>query len=163
MTEEEKSAKAVLDAYREKGLKISVAESCTGGLVAANLTAFAGSSDVFERGFVTYSNEAKEQLLGVPKHLIEEQGAVSADVAEAMAAGSLKGSLSDVAVSVTGIAGPGGATGLKPVGLVYFGLARRGAQPQHFKEVFSGDRTDVRRAATTKALSLFLFALEVSG
>src|SRR5690348_6518081 len=115
----------VLDRYRATRLRLATAESCTGGLIAACLTEIAGSSDVVERGFVTYSNAAKQELLGVPRLLIETQGAVSSEVAEAMATGALAHSLADVAVSVTGVAGPGGGSALKPVGLVHFGVARR--------------------------------------
>jgi nicotinamide-nucleotide amidase len=116
-------AKDVLEAAKIGGLKIATAESCTGGLVAAALTAIAGSSEVFERGFVTYSNEAKSDLLGVDPDLIAEHGAVSAPVALAMALGALDNSRADIAVSITGIAGPGGGSAEKPVGLVIFGIA----------------------------------------
>ncbi len=112
-------AAGLLADMRAKGLKIAVAESCTGGLVCAALTEVAGSSDVFERGFVSYSNAAKAELLGVPEALIVEYGAVSAQVAEAMARGALDHSQADIGVSVTGIAGPGGGSDEKPVGLVY--------------------------------------------
>lgn len=144
----------LLDRYRRAGLKIATAESCTGGLVAAALTAIAGSSDVVERGFVTYTNEAKEQQLGVPRLALLSYGAVSEPVARAMAAGALRESLADVAVSVTGIAGPGGATADKPVGLVHFGLARRGHEILAERHVFPGDRDAVRAAALTTALAL---------
>ncbi len=107
-----------------------------------------------ERGFITYSNEAKAGLLGVPAELIEDVGAVSAEVAEAMAAGALGASAADVAVSATGIAGPGGATPSKPVGLVYLGICRRGATAAHERHVFPGDRAAVRRAAVAAALDL---------
>ena len=147
-------AETLLDAYRRAGLKIATAESCTGGLIAATLTEIAGSSDVVERGFVTYSNEAKTELLGVPAALISEVGAVSAEVAEAMAAGALATSAAEVAVSATGIAGPGGATAGKPVGLVYLGVCRRGAAAAHERHVFPGDRAAVRRAAVAAALDL---------
>src|SRR5580698_10606896 len=105
---------------------LATAESCTGGLIAGALTEIAGSSDVVERGFVTYSNAAKTELLGVPAALIDTEGAVSEPVARRMAEGALAHSAADLAVSVTGIAGPGGGTDKKPVGLVWFGLARRG-------------------------------------
>ena len=149
-----KKAEALLDAYRRAGLKIATAESCTGGLIAATLTEIAGSSDVVERGFVTYSNEAKTELLGVPAAVIAQAGAVSAEVAEAMAEGALEASAADVAVSATGIAGPGGATTNKPVGLVYLGICRRGAPAAHERHVFAGDRAAVRRAAVAAALDL---------
>src|SRR5271156_6169715 len=118
-------AMTVLDACRIARLTLATAESCTGGMVAAALTDIAGSSDVVERGFVTYSNAAKNQLLGVPADLIDAHGAVSAEVAAAMAEGAIANAPVDLAVSVTGIAGPGGATPTKPVGLVLICLARR--------------------------------------
>ncbi len=149
-------AVAVLDRYRADGLKLATAESCTGGLIVASLTEIAGSSDVVERGFVTYSNEAKTELLGVPAALIAEMGAVSAEVAEAMAEGALAQSHADAAVSVTGIAGPGGGTEEKPVGLVYLGACRRGGSPRHLRRVFTGNRGAVRRAALEEALDLAL-------
>jgi nicotinamide-nucleotide amidase len=149
-------AVAVLDRYRSEGLKLATAESCTGGLIAASLTEISGSSDVVERGFVTYSNEAKSELLGIPAALIAEMGAVSAEVAEAMAEGALARSHADAAVSVTGIAGPGGGTAEKPVGLVYLGACRRDGGPRHLRRVFTGDREAVRRAALEEALDLAL-------
>ena len=158
MFDDDLKARAIdlLDGYRAAGLKLATAESCTGGLIAAALTEIAGSSDVVERGFVTYSNEAKNELLGVPTALIAEKGAVSAEVAEAMAAGALAHSHADAAVSVTGIAGPGGGTAEKPVGLVYLGACRRGGRPRHERRVFAGDRAAVRRAALDEALDLAL-------
>jgi len=155
-----KQAVAVLERYRAEGLKLATAESCTGGLIAAALTEIAGSSDVVERGFVTYSNEAKNELLGVPATLIADKGAVSAEVAEAMARGALDRSLADAAVSVTGVAGPGGGTAAKPVGLVYLGACRRGEDPRHLRRVFPGDRTVVRRAALEEALGLALAVID---
>ena len=152
-------AEDLLDAYRRAGLTIATAESCTGGLIAGCLTEIPGASDVVERGFLTYSNEAKHDLLGVPMALIRAHGAVSAEVAEAMAAGALERSAADAVVSVTGIAGPGGATADKPVGLVYLGAARRGLapghqRPLHQRQVFAGDRGAVRLAAVEAALDL---------
>ncbi len=155
-----KAARAVLDRCRAAGLKLATAESCTGGMVAAALTDIAGSSDVVERGFITYSNEAKSELLGVPAELIAAHGAVSAEVAEAMARGVLAHAPVDLAVSVTGIAGPGGATQTKPVGLVHFGIARRGGACRTERHVFTGDRSAVRRAATAHALALLLKAAQ---
>jgi nicotinamide-nucleotide amidase len=148
-------AAALLKAYGQRGLKIATAESCTGGLVAALLTEIAGSSAVVERGFVTYSNEAKTELVGVPADLIAAHGAVSEPVARAMAEGALAHSCVDVAVAITGIAGPGGATPTKPVGLVHFGLARRGAPVLHLERRY-GDlgREIVRRRAVEDALGL---------
>lgn len=149
-------AAALLDAYARRGWKIATAESCTGGLVAALLTEIAGSSAVVERGFVTYSNEAKSDMIGVPAGLIAEHGAVSAAVASAMAAGALAHSRADVAVAITGIAGPGGGSAAKPVGLVHFGLARQG-QPTRTVEQRFGDlgREHVRGKAVEEALLLF--------
>lgn len=144
----------LLDRYRRAGLKLATAESCTGGLVAATLTAIPGSSDVVERGFATYSNEAKESLLGVPRVTLLSYGAVSAQVARAMATGAVGNSLADVAVSITGVAGPGGGSAEKPVGLVHFGLARRGAAVLDERHVLPGDRDAVRAAAVEIALAL---------
>lgn len=154
------SAHDLLALYRDQGLRLATAESCTGGLIAGCLTEVAGSSDVVERGFVTYSNEAKNEMLGVPMDLIERLGAVSAEVAEAMAQGALAQSRADVAVSATGIAGPGGATPGKPVGLVYLGVCRRDGAPRHLRRVFAGDRETVRRAAVATALGLARDALD---
>jgi nicotinamide-nucleotide amidase len=129
-------------------------------MIAAALTDLAGSSDVVERGFVTYSNRAKTEMLGVPAGLIVRVGAVSAEVAEAMVAGALAHAPVDLAVAVTGIAGPGGGTTEKPVGLVYFGIARRGNVPRSEHAIFPGDRAAVRRASVKRALRLLLLAAE---
>jgi nicotinamide-nucleotide amidase len=147
-------AESLLADYRGAGLKIATAESCTGGLLAACLTEIAGSSDVVERGFVTYSNAAKIEDLGVSPELLRSHGAVSAEVAEAMAAGALARSRAEVAVSLTGIAGPGGASADKPVGLVYLGGARRGSTPRHERHLLPGDRGAVRLASVAAALDL---------
>jgi len=152
-------AAALLQRCREARVMLATAESCTGGMIAACLTDVAGSSDVVERGFVTYSNEAKVEMIGVPEALIAAHGAVSAEVAEAMAAGALEASRADLAVAVTGIAGPGGATAGKPVGLVYLGLCRRGGAPRHLRRVFPGDRRAVRLATTDCALTLLAEAV----
>jgi nicotinamide-nucleotide amidase len=133
-----KEAAELLDACRARGLKLATAESCTGGLIAAILTEVPGSSDVFERGFVTYSNEAKTEQLGVPAELIAKHGAVSQEIARAMAAGALKHSRAEIAVAVTGVAGPSGGTTAKPVGLVHLASARRGGPMEH-KEIRLGD------------------------
>src|SRR5215470_6594765 len=117
---------SLLDRMRSANLKVATAESCTGGLVAGVLTEIAGSSDVLERGFVTYSNEAKMELLGVPEAMLAEHGAVSEPVARAMAEGALAHSHADIAVAVTGVAGPGGGSAAKPVGLVHIATARKG-------------------------------------
>ncbi|EIM29763.1 CinA family protein [Microvirga lotononidis] len=153
-------AAALLDAYKAKRLKIATAESCTGGLVAALLTEISGSSAVVERGFVTYSNEAKTELIGVPADLIATCGAVSEPVARAMAEGALAQSQADVAVGITGVAGPTGGTATKPVGLVHFGLARKGSPTVHLERRY-GDlgRENVRRRAVEDALSLLEQAL----
>lgn len=156
----ESQAVGLLEAYRARGLMLATAESCTGGLIAASLTDIAGSSDVVERGFVTYSNAAKHELLGVPEALIADHGAVSAEVAEAMASGALDHARADVAVSVTGIAGPGGASEDKPAGLVFLGLARRGEATMSERRIFPGDRRQVREASVLEAFALLLSALE---
>jgi nicotinamide-nucleotide amidase len=147
-------AQSVLDACRSRGWHVATAESCTGGLVAGALTAIAGSSDVVERGFVTYSNEAKAELLGVPAETIAAHGAVSSETAAAMAQGALARAPVDLAVSVAGVAGPGGGSEAKPVGLVIFGLARRGGPCRTERHIFAGDRSAVRRAALHFALGL---------
>lgn len=151
-------AKVILEVCRRAGLTLATAGSCTGGMVAAALTDIAGSSDVVERGFVTYSNAAKSELLGVPAGLIDSVGAVSAEVAAAMAEGALAHAPVDLAVSITGIAGPGGATPTKPVGLVYLGIIRKGSAARTERHVFAGDRAAVRGAATRRALELLLEA-----
>src|SRR4029077_14827263 len=124
-------AASLLEAARERGDLLATAESCTGGLLAATLTAIPGSSDVFERGFVTYSNAAKSEMLGVPVWLIERHGSVSEDVARAMVGGALTYSRATLAVAITGIAGPGGGTAEKPVGLVHLAAARRDGPVTH--------------------------------
>jgi nicotinamide-nucleotide amidase len=148
------AARALLAAFRRAKLTLAAAESCTGGMVAGVLTEIAGSSAVVERGFVTYSNHAKNELLGVPMALIGAKGAVSREVALAMTRGALKNSRAQVAVSVTGIAGPGGARPGKPVGLVHFAAQRRGRKPIHVRHVFKGNRAAVRAAAVSEALRL---------
>ena len=146
------------DALRARGARLAAAESCTGGLIAAACTAVAGSSDWFERGFVTYSNEAKAELLGVPAGLIEQHGAVSEEVARAMAAGALARSRADWSVAVTGVAGPGGGSPAKPVGTVWLAVAGpAGVQAQRLQ--LDGDRSAVRRQTVEKALSVLLEAL----
>ncbi len=152
-------AAALLEACRARGLMIATAESCTGGLIAAALTAIPGSSDVVERGFVTYSNQAKTEQVGVPASLIAEHGAVSEEVAGAMAEGALAGSPAAIAIAVTGVAGPGGGTAAKPVGLVWFGLARRGAPTSTAHRVFPGDRSAIRAATVETAFALIRGAL----
>jgi nicotinamide-nucleotide amidase len=151
----------VLEACKARGLMTVTAESCTGGLVAGALTGIAGSSAVVERGFVTYSNEAKSEMLGVPEALIAAHGAVSRQVAEAMAAGALRHSRAQIAVAVTGVAGPGGGSAAKPVGLVHFGCMRAGAMVRHLEQRY-GDlgREGIRVAAVADALTLLLEAAE---
>lgn len=149
------AAQALLTILRHRQMRLVTAESCTGGLIAGLLTEIAGSSDVVERGFVTYSNEAKIECLGVPAALIERHGAVSREVAETMAAGALAHSHADVAIAVTGIAGPGGGTPQKPVGLVHLAVARKGGTSID-RECRFGDigRTAVRLATVAEALAL---------
>lgn len=145
----------VLDLCRARSLKVATAESCTGGLVAGTLTEIAGSSDVVDRGFVTYSNEAKEAMLGVPPETLERYGAVSTETATAMAAGALKNSLADLVVAITGVAGPGGGSRQKPVGLVHFVAASRGGRLVA-RECRYGDigRQSVRERSVAEALDL---------
>ena len=150
------AAGAVLGAARAANLRIATAESCTGGLIAANLTDIPGSSESYERGFVTYSNDSKTELLGVPADLIAEHGAVSELVAGAMAEGALAHSHADIAVAVTGIAGPGGDSPEKPVGLVYIAAARRDEEVLVERHQFPGDRTAVRQSTVQRALELLL-------
>lgn len=152
-------APAVLDACRAAGLTVATAESCTGGLVAAALTEVAGSSDVVECGFVTYSNAAKTAMLGVPGALIAAHGAVSEPVARAMAEGALAASRADLAVAITGIAGPGGGTAEKPEGLVHFACARRGHPTAHARIAFGAlGRAEVRTRSVGQALAMLLEA-----
>ncbi len=148
-------AQLILAQCREQEIKLATAESCTGGMIAACLTEIAGSSDVVDRGFVTYSNEAKRDMLGVPGDLIADYGAVSEPVARAMAEGAINNSLASIAVSVTGVAGPGGGTDLKPVGLVHLACARTGRSIIHEKCLF-GDigRGEVRMKSLEMALTL---------
>jgi nicotinamide-nucleotide amidase len=148
-------ARSLLNICRTKKLTIATAESCTGGLLAATLTDVAGSSDVFERGFVTYSNDAKQAMLGVAPGTLEIHGAVSRETAHAMATGALAHAPVDLTVSVTGIAGPQGAVAGKPVGLVHFAAASRGGQLVHDERKY-GDigRAQVRRASVEQALAM---------
>jgi len=149
------SAMALLDLCKAKKLMIATAESCTGGLVAGALTDIAGSSAVVERGFVTYTDEAKQQMLDVSLDTLRQHGAVSRETAEAMAKGALRHSPADLAVSITGIAGPGGGTATKPVGLVHFAAAARDGALLHRERRF-GDigRAEVRRLSVLEALSM---------
>jgi nicotinamide-nucleotide amidase len=148
-------ARVILADARDKKLRIATAESCTGGLVAACLTEIPGSSDVIDRGFVAYSNRAKQDLLNVPGDLIADMGAVSEAVARAMAEGAVENSHAHLAVSVTGVAGPGGGTPLKPIGLVHIAAAREGRSILHEAHRF-GDigRAEIRMKAVEAALGL---------
>jgi nicotinamide-nucleotide amidase len=156
------AAAELLDDLRKDGLKLATAESCTGGLIAGVLTEIPGSSDVVERGFVTYSNAAKSQMLGVSERLLAEHGAVSREVALAMAEGALAHSGADVSVAVTGVAGPGGGSALKPVGLVHFAAARRGASTLH-EEFRFGDigRAQIRLKSVEAGLVLIRRAMQL--
>ncbi len=147
-------AAALLALLRARGLTLATAESCTGGLIATALTAIPGSSDVVLAGFVTYSNDAKARMLGVPAGLIAACGAVSEPVARLMAEGALRESGAALAVACTGIAGPGGGSARKPVGLVHLAAARRGGTTLHEAPVFPGDRAAVRAATVTAAFAL---------
>ena len=148
-------AERLLAAARAEGVKIAAAESCTGGLIAGLLTEIAGSSDVFDRGFVTYSNQAKEEMLGVPGATLRQHGAVSEAVARAMAEGAIRNSVAQLSVAVTGIAGPGGGTEEKPVGLVHIAAARAG-QATQTRECRFGDigRSEIRLATIAAALEM---------
>lgn len=148
-------AERLLTAARAKGIRLATAESCTGGLVAALLTEIPGSSEVVERGFITYSNAAKSEMLGVPASLIRKHGAVSREVARAMAEGALAHSPADLAVAVTGVAGPGGGSAAKPVGLVEFACAaRRGATILATERYGDLGRSQIRLIAVATALAM---------
>jgi nicotinamide-nucleotide amidase len=153
--ETEAAATTLLDLCKARKLMVATAESCTGGLVAGALTDIAGSSAVVDRGFVTYTNEAKHQMLGVPDATLERHGAVSRETAEAMARGALGHASADLAVAITGIAGPGGGSADKPVGLVHFAAASRNGDLIHRERRF-GDigRGEVRRRSVLQALSM---------
>jgi competence/damage-inducible protein CinA C-terminal domain len=156
------SAAALVALATARGLRIATAESCTGGMIAAAITDIAGSSAIFGYGFVTYANEAKTSMLGVDPAVIAAEGAVSEAVARAMAAGALQNSGADLAVAVTGIAGPDGGSALKPVGTVWFGLAKRGAMGIAERVVFPGDRAAIRAATVDHALRLLMTAITAS-
>jgi nicotinamide-nucleotide amidase len=152
------SARLLAEA-RGKGLHIATAESCTGGLIAGALTAISGSSDVFDRGTVAYANQAKTDMLGVSAHLLKQHGAVSAEVARAMADGALANSTADIAVSCTGIAGPGGGSAEKPVGLVYLAVARKNRKTRHIECRFGEiSRHEIRTRTVVTGLQLLLEA-----
>lgn len=155
MTENRDLAIAVLEACKQRGIMLATAESCTGGMIAAALTEIAGSSAVVDRGFVTYSNEAKQDMLGVSAETLRLYGAVSRETALEMAHGALDRSKATIAVAVTGIAGPDGGTPEKPVGLVWFGIAAKGKPAEARSRIFAGlDRSGVRVATVGHALAL---------
>lgn len=150
-------AAEILEACAASGDLLTTAESCTGGLLAATLTAVPGASEVFERGFVTYSNTAKSEMLGVPYWLIERHGAVSEDVARAMAGGAITHSRATLGVAITGIAGPDGGTPDKPVGLVYIAAGRKDGEIRHERCSFDDvGRAGIRRLSVERALGLLL-------
>ena len=148
------AARALLDEYRARGLKVAIAESCTGGLISACLTEIPGASDVLDRAFVTYSDSSKTELLGVPEEMIRQHGAVSEPVVRAMAEGALSRSRAEVAAAITGIAGPGGGSAQKPVGLVQLAVVKRGGAIRAEHRIFQGDRTAIRLASAALTLQL---------
>ena len=148
--------KALFEQLHKNNMMLAVAESCTGGMLSSVLTDQAGSSAYFDRGFITYSNEAKQELLNVPEKTIQTNGAVSEECAKAMAEGAFQNSKANITISITGIAGPGGATDTKPVGTVYFGISGNDAETYAIHEAFDGDRQSVRNRATQKALKLLI-------
>ncbi len=154
-------AEQVLNACKKHQMKLALAESCTGGLASAYITSIPGSSLIFDRGFVTYSNKAKQELLGVSKKLLEEEGAVSAAVAEAMAKGAIDFSEANLAVSATGIAGPGGGTNRKPVGLIFIGLASKNHILSHKKFQLEGLRYSIREQTVSHIFNWILEEISV--
>lgn len=152
-----KNLSAVL---RSKGLKLATAESCTGGMIASAMTDLAGSSELFDRGFITYSNQAKMDMLGVSPATLDQFGAVSEQTAAEMAAGAIKCSLADYAIAVTGIAGPSGGTTEKPVGLVYIAFCKRGFDPVVTRNLFSGERADIRQQTVIVGLRHLLSLIQ---
>jgi len=147
-------AEDLLKTCLAKSLKVTTAESCTGGLVSGLISAVPVSSAIFSRGFITYSNRSKGEMLGVPAHMFMSHGAVSEECARSMADGALKTAHADISVAVTGIAGPSGATDTKPVGLVHIAAARKGFEARHEQYVFEGDRSQVRMQAVECALKM---------
>ena len=148
------------ETLRKHGLKLATAESCTGGMISSSITELAGSSDVFDRGFVTYSNQSKIDLLGVSPATIEQFGAVSHETADEMASGAITNSQADVSIAVTGIAGPTGGTADKPVGLVYIAIGQKNVPPVVTHNVFSGDRSSIRHQATMVGIRHLLSILQ---
>ena len=149
-------AKTLYQHLKDKKMFLTTAESCTGGMIATSITDITGSSKMFDRGFVTYSNDAKQDMLGVSPDTINIHGAVSSPCANAMVLGALSNSNADIAVSVTGIAGPDGGSKGKPIGLVYIGVCIKGKEPKITECNFSGDRDSIRKQASEKALSLLI-------
>jgi nicotinamide-nucleotide amidase len=149
-------AENVIEMLKKQNLHLATAESCTGGLIAGCLTAVAGASDVLNHGFITYANQAKRDLLGVPETQLLEHGAVSEIVSRAMAEGAIASGGADVGVSVTGIAGPGGGSVEKPVGLVHISVAQKGQETLHERHVFSGDRQSIRLQTIEAAFRMLL-------
>ena len=147
-------AEDLITTCRKNGIKLALAESCTGGLVAGCITAVNGSSDIFDRGFVTYSNQAKTEMLGVAEKLLNSFGAVSEQVAIAMAEGAINNSDANISLSITGIAGPSGGSDEKPVGLVHMAVAKKGTATRHERHIFKGDRGRVRIQAVESGLKL---------
>lgn len=158
--EVETLARLLIDEVRERHLRVTTAESCTGGLVAAAICSIPGASDIFERGFVTYTNRAKQEMLGVPGDLIADFGEVSEPVARMMAEGALAHSHAHIAVAITGVAGPGGGSPMKPVGTVHLATARSTAGIRHRHELYEGQtRLDVQMAAVATALQMLRDAI----
>ena len=153
---EDSLERRVLERCRAAGVRLALVEACTGGLLCARLTEVPGASAVVERGFVPYSHESKVEQLGVPLELLQAHGSVSAEAVEALARAGLERSRADWAVAETGIAGPGGGTPQKPVGLAFIAVLRRGGRPTVERHVFTGDRSAVRRAIADRALELLL-------
>lgn len=153
-------AKVILDQCKKHGTKLATVESCTGGLLSAVLTELPGSSTMFTHGFITYANEAKQQMAGVDPLLIKHHGAVSEAVARAMAEGALQCSSADIAVAITGVAGPDGGTAQKPVGTVHFAAAHKGKSTIHLHKIFAGDRSEIRLAAVDCALDMIVAELK---
>lgn len=143
----------------EKKMMLCTAESCTGGMIAAHITQRAGSSSIFDRGFITYSNAAKEEMLGVSSQTLTNFGAVSPQTASEMARGALERSHADIAISITGIAGPGGATTDKPIGLVYMAIAAKGQETQGHECHFTGTRTQIQAQATRYAIEQLIHSI----
>lgn len=156
-----RQAEKLIALLRDQNLHLATAESCTGGLVAGAITAVPGSSDVFDRGFVTYSNAAKEEMLGVPADILRRFGAVSAETARAMAQGAVQRSFADIAVAVTGVAGPGGGSAEKPVGLVHFACLRKNHGIDHIEARFGNvPRDAIREASVLQALDMLIEAAQ---